>query len=144
MKKIIAFLAMLIVVVIILPSCTQADEIQVQCTWTAPGDDGNVGTAAQYEMRWCQDDSMLLINDFWNQNRIPPDSLPSPSIAGTIESITITIDVLSGHYFYIAVMARDEANNWSGLSNIKEVYYEYIDVTAPNVIIDFEVILVSP
>ena len=112
--------------------------------WTAPGDDGYVGIAANYEMRWCIDDSMLLVNDFWNQGRFT--DLPFPDTAGTPQSYQSYLAFtdgyfVSGHYVYFAIMTVDEAGNWSDISNIKQTYYQFVDITAPGVIVDFEVII---
>jgi len=85
----------------------------VTLTWTAPGDDGDVGTAAQYDLRY----SLLPITSGNWQDATPVASIPAPQSAGSAESYTIE-NLASGTLYYFAIRAADEALNWSELSNV--------------------------
>ena len=81
-------------------------------TWTAPGDDGDVGTAAEYDIRIS--DSLITADNFNIATQLTGE--PAPSIAGTTEIYTMA--PLSSGIYYLAIKTRDEAWNWSALSNV--------------------------
>ncbi len=83
-------------------------------TWTAPGDDGNEGTALVYDVRYSQDS---ITDDNWSE-ATQLIGEPTPSIAGSTETYEV-----SGIGYY-AIKAADEVPNWSGISNVV-----YIDNT---------------
>ncbi len=83
--------------------------------FTAPGDDGDTGTAAGYDIRW----SLGLIHD-GNFGAATPLAPPSPSVAGTMESMTFSGFPAETQVFF-ALKARDEVPNWSDLSNVISV-----------------------
>lgn len=85
-------------------------------TWTAPGDDGNVGTAAEYDLRVSTDS---ITEDNWDAaGQVIGE--PTPSVAGTVEECTIGgLDANTTYYF--AIKTADEKPNWSGLSNVVRV-----------------------
>ncbi|MEJ2720717.1 MAG: hypothetical protein P8181_06195 [bacterium] len=82
--------------------------------WTAPGDDGEVGTAARYDIRY----SMQPITDEnWDDAAmLDSDQLPTPKPGGEIETIVVQ-GLASGTTFYFALKTSDEVPNQSGLSN---------------------------
>ncbi len=87
----------------------------VTLSWTAPGDDGGIGTAASYDVRF----SLLPIPDlaaFDSATQVAGE--PSPSAAGTVE--TLEVNLASGTY-YFAIRTTDEAANASGLSNVPAI-----------------------
>ncbi len=88
----------------------------VVLTWTAPGDDGETGTASQYDVRY----SEVEITDTNWDSTTPCSGEPVPSPAGSAESFTVTgLSPDTKHYF--ALKTRDEeADNWSELSNVVE------------------------
>jgi len=54
---------------------------QVELTWTAPGDDGNVGTCAEYDIRYSQDSTVLVA---WiNATQVQGE--PTPKVAGSVQ-----------------------------------------------------------
>lgn len=81
--------------------------------WTAPGDDGNNGCAAVYDIRYST--SMITEAD-WN-SAVQAVNEPSPQPAGAQESFVIT-NLLPSTTYYFAVKAADEADNWSAMSNV--------------------------
>jgi hypothetical protein len=82
-------------------------------TWTAPGDDGTVGTAAQYDIRY----STAVITDANFNSATQAADLPVPSTAGTGETFTVT-GLTENTTYYFALKTADEVPNWSGLSNV--------------------------
>jgi chitodextrinase len=71
------------------------------------------GTASQYDIRY----SISLISDANFSSAAPVGGAPSPQVAGSSESFTVIGLQLSTAY-YFAVKTVDDANNWSGLSNV--------------------------
>ena len=85
----------------------------VSLAWTAPGDDGNTGTPAQYDLRYSTD----VIDDA-NFDAATPFAFPTqPGAAGQAESLTVT-GLVAGQIYYFALKAADEIPNWSDLSNV--------------------------
>jgi hypothetical protein len=81
--------------------------------WTAPGDDGLVGRATVYDIRYST--SPITAANFLSAT--PVSGVPAPKIAGSAESFTIT-NLLPGTGYYIAMRTGDEVPNWSAISNI--------------------------
>jgi len=91
-------------------------QTSVTLAWTAPGDDGNDGTASRYELRYAE---FPITVSSWN-SAIVAGGLPSPASAGSTE--TYTVDVLEpGTQYYFAIRTADEVPNWSGISNVAAV-----------------------
>lgn len=131
-----------------------------QVSWTAPGDDCAVGRAAGYELFASTDSAYTravkgtdvqggrCADSLKGIPRTRIDSLvrrpgavaswfttiaqqlPTPSIAGTAEVVTLSLD--SGTWYGI-VRATDEAGNISGWSNIATFQ---VDEISPAAIID--------
>ena len=82
--------------------------------WTAPGDDGTIGTAFEYDVR--HSTSGIDENNFSNATKAV-SGVPRPDTAGTVEKMTI--DGLGpSTTYYVAMKTLDEAANESPLSNI--------------------------
>ena len=91
--------------------------------WTAPGDDGAVGMADTYDIRYW--DQEIVDDDNFENNAmsVAPDHIaviPSPRAAGTTETL-----VLGGfgleRVLWVAIKTRDDLGNVSGLSNVAMV-----------------------
>ncbi len=81
--------------------------------WTATGDDGAVGQATRYEVRW--DVTPILTEDDWANSALPVDGpYPAPAAAGTAQEMTAHF--APGVTLYFAVKACDEDGNWSEVS----------------------------
>jgi len=89
-----------------------ADENSVTLTWTAPGDDSSSGTAAMYEIRMSTK-PITRANYFY---ALLVDPTLQPRGAGTKEIYTAT-GLSSWREYYFCLRTRDEAFNWSGVSN---------------------------
>ena len=98
-------------------------------TWTAPGDDGTVGTAAQYDIRY----STALITDANFNSATQAPNLPAPSAAGTSETFDVT-GLTENTTYYFALKTADEVPNSSGLSNVTQATTP--DATAPADVVD--------
>jgi hypothetical protein len=85
---------------------------QANLTWTAPGDDGNTGTATAYDIHYS---SAAITTEAQFTAATPVSNPPAPSAGGAPQSFTVT-GLGSGTY-YFAIKARDEANNTGPLSN---------------------------
>ncbi len=85
----------------------------VTLVWTAPGDDGTIGTATQYEMRMSTSPIDLST---WGLATVV-SGLPIPQPAGAREAFTVK-GLASGATYYFALRAADKAGNWSDLSNV--------------------------
>ncbi|MDI6791805.1 MAG: FlgD immunoglobulin-like domain containing protein, partial [bacterium] len=81
-------------------------------TWTAPGDDGDSGTAAAYDIRYST--SQITEGNWSLATQVTGE--PAPQIAGTTQTLTIA-DLLSGTTYYFRMTASDEVPNTSSLSN---------------------------
>ncbi len=85
----------------------------VTLQWTAPGDDGGIGTSTSYDLRY----STAPINASNFDSATPVAGLPAPSSAGTTESFTVS-GLSANTIYYFAIKAEDEAGNVSAISNI--------------------------
>lgn len=94
-------------------SVSDVSTTTVTLNWTAPGDDGNTGTASQYDIRM----STSLITDANWGSAIPLVPAPSPNPAGSVEAVQVT-QLTEGTTYYFALKTADEVPNPSGLSNI--------------------------
>ena len=98
-------------------------------TWTAPGDDGNTGTATIYDIRY----SMATITEEnWNSaTQVIGES--NPQIVGTTEAHTVA-GLNANTTYYFAIKTADEFPNISELSNIATS----ITTLTKNYYIDYE------
>jgi chitodextrinase len=103
----------------------QAPADSVGLVWTAPGDDGNFGTASAYELRMM---TAQPINDAnWTQASVVP-GLPAPAAAGTRQRVTVR-NLVRGTTYWFAIKTVDDSGNWSGISNV--VRWDWVVDTAP-------------
>src|SRR5689334_2674247 len=96
-----------------LASVMVSDQV-VTLTWAAPGDDGLVGVAAAYDLRWS---TQPITNDASWAAATPVAAEPVPALPATVQSYVMT-GLAPGTQYYFAIKTRDEANNWSLLSNV--------------------------
>ncbi len=86
---------------------------EVTLRWTAPGDDGNIGTAHHYVVRYS---SNTITESNWG-SAIEIPNPPAPLPAGSVQSFTFS-GLTRGTPYYFAIRTYDEAGNVSGLSNV--------------------------
>lgn len=84
----------------------------VDLTWTAPGDDGNTGTASAYHLR--RSAAEISLANWDDADVLEVEGAPGPP--GTAETTTATMDSsVPNNYF--ALRTADEAGNLSPVSN---------------------------
>jgi hypothetical protein len=91
-------------------------EHAVTLTWTATGDDGDIGTASRYEVRRSD---VFLYPGTWDTGVVVPGP-PTPQASGGTE--TMTIDELeTDRVYFFALTVFDDQDNSPGCSNCVEV-----------------------
>lgn len=85
----------------------------VVLTWTATGDDGNVGTAKFYDVRY----STSSISEANWDAAVQAAGEPKPQPSGTEEIIAVT-GLEHGTVYYFGLKVIDNVGNFSGLSNV--------------------------
>jgi chitodextrinase len=88
----------------------------VELSWTSPGDDGDAGTAAHYDLRYSA--LPITLETFDAATQVTGE--PVPAVAGTLQSMTV-VRLLPDTPYYFAIKTADEAPNWSALSNVVQV-----------------------
>jgi dipeptidyl aminopeptidase/acylaminoacyl peptidase len=86
---------------------------RVTLSWTATGEDGSAGRAAQYDLRYAPGG---LSTATWGHARAVT-GLPSPGPAGSMDSVTV-LGLPADSTFYFALRAQDASGNWSEISNV--------------------------
>jgi hypothetical protein len=86
---------------------------EVTVTWTEPGDDGGVGTAAFFDLRYA---TSSIDNDTEFNNANPIVGEPIPQGAGSLASFTSDVPE-EGVTLYFRMKSFDDAGNPSPLSN---------------------------
>jgi len=108
-------------------------------TWTAPGDDGTVGTATSYEIRYATFTVASLGGDttlWWNlAKKVDEDmaTIPSPSPAGSKEVIRVE-GLPSGQNITFHIRSKDESGNQSDMDTGSEAS---VDIPAHVLISEF-------
>ena len=85
----------------------------VSLTWTSPGDDSLVGTASLYDMRIS---TAPITPGNWSAASAVA-GLPAPLVHGTRQSVRVN-GLSRDTVYYFAIRTRDDAGNWSGVSNV--------------------------
>src|SRR5262245_54728887 len=107
------------------PSPAVSATTSVELTWTAPGDDGMVGRALMYALRYS---SAPITSANFDQAMLIPIVVP-PQPAGMTE--TFVVNGLDAHTsYYFALKTMDEAGNWSGISNV--LFWSPLAVDVPD------------
>ena len=101
----------------------------IDITWTAPGDDNDTGTATTYDVRYST--SAITSGNFASATAVTGE--PTPSIAGSSESITVS-GLSASTLYYFALKTSDEVPNASAISNVPTgTTSATSDITAPTV-----------
>ncbi len=99
----------------------------VNLSWTAPGDDGNTGTASNYIIRY---NTLLITEANWSASTDITGE-PAPAPAGTTQSMTVT-GLTPGQTYFFAIKSQDEVPNTSPISNSPSAQAKpIIDITPP-------------
>lgn len=86
----------------------------VHLRWTAPGNDVNSGIATEYDIRYSRN-PIDLSN--WDQAS-EASREPEPAEPGTVQDVTVS-SLASNTLYYFAMRTRDNASNWSEISNVE-------------------------
>ncbi|RKG80569.1 hypothetical protein D7W79_07675 [Corallococcus exercitus] len=92
-------------------SATAVDGASIRLDWQAPGDDGVLGTAARYELRY----ATSAITDATFDSATLVTGVGAPQTAGTAESFTVT-GLTEGTTYHFALKTFDGADNASALA----------------------------
>jgi hypothetical protein len=134
------FLAGLALLSIIQPAAARAQtaaDSTVLLNWTAPGDDGTIGRATSYDIRYRTVAISAADTTTWWNAATQVTGEPVPSTAGATDSMRVRgLSPLTTYYFMIR--AADEVPNWSGYSNVA-VKSTGGDAVAPAAIADLTV-----
>ncbi len=100
------------------PAAAQtAADSTITLLWTAPGDDGTVGRANRYDLRYRTTAIVGTDTLTWWNGATVVTGLPSPSASGATDSMKVRgLAPLMTYYFILK--AADEVPNWSGYSNV--------------------------
>ena len=91
---------------------TEITPVSITLIWTAPGDNGNTGTAWRYDVRY---DTEEITEANWSYASQATGE-PTPGPAGSSEEFTVE-DLAPNTLYYFAIKTADLAGNWSALSN---------------------------
>ncbi|MCP4705252.1 MAG: hypothetical protein GY865_11640 [candidate division Zixibacteria bacterium] len=96
--------------------------------WTAPGDDGAVGQASEYDIRYST--SPINASNWDAATQMTGETAPKQ--AGFAESFIVD-GLASGTAYYVAIKSADEIPNWSTISNVASLATQ-TESTAPSAI----------
>lgn len=91
---------------------TDSSQNSLTLSWTAPGNDGRIGTAWRYALRYYHSE---ITEENWDSANGCVD-LPLPQEYGETETFEAT-DLSPNTTYYFAIKSYDEELNWSALSN---------------------------
>jgi Leucine-rich repeat (LRR) protein len=104
----------------------------VTLTWTARGDDGDVGTGTQYDLRYYRNP---LTTANWD-SATQVSGVPAPKPSGETEVYEVR-GLKEDSTYYFAVREADEIPNWSGISNsVGATCYNDFEVSFPDPALD--------
>jgi fibronectin type III domain protein len=115
---------------------TSADS-SVVLLWTAPGDDGTVGRASTYDIRYRTTTISGTDTTGWWNAATQAVGEPVPGTSGATDSMRVR-GLTPLTTFYFLIRAADEVPNWSGFSNLATKSTSG-DVTAPGTVADLTV-----
>lgn len=119
--RLMACLALLLALA---PAIAHAQADTLVLVWTAPGDDGNVGTATSYDIRV----STAPIDASNFDSALQIGGIPSPLQAGSRQRFVVR-GLTRGTTYYFALKSTDDVGNRSALSNL--LRWDWVFDTAP-------------
>jgi hypothetical protein len=111
---------------------TMLSDQNIVLAWLAPGDDGMVGLASAYDLRYS---TQPIVDNATFSAATPVAVQPLPASPGTLQTYLLQ-GMTPGTQYYFAIKARDEANNWSSLGNVLALVTMTTDQVAPKSIGD--------
>ena len=116
-----------LVLLLLAPALTHAQGTAVDSLtlrWTAVGDDSLLGRAAAYDLRMSP--SSINAGNWDAATAVAGLSAPRPS--GSQEQVVVR-GLTPGATYYFALRVRDDAGNWSGVSNV--VRWDGVETALP-------------
>ncbi|MBU1702190.1 MAG: hypothetical protein KJ970_17200 [Candidatus Eisenbacteria bacterium] len=104
--------------------------------WNAPGDDGYLGQASLYDIRFM---AAAISEGQWD-NATPTDTSMIPKEAGRLESLELS--GFTDGVWYFAIKTADEVPNWSDLSNVASAFVGGVE--APSMVTDLAIGWATP
>ncbi|RKH42618.1 lamin tail domain-containing protein [Corallococcus sicarius] len=92
---------------------TALSAYSLRLDWKAPGDDGDLGTATRYELRYA---TVAITDDTFDTATLVP-GVSAPQAPGTAETFTVS-DLEVGTTYFFALKTFDGANNGSALATV--------------------------
>jgi hypothetical protein len=90
----------------------------VKLLWTATGDNGNIGQAAKYDLRYSANPIVSRdTSSWWNAATVFPMGGRIPTPSGRPDS-AIVGNLIIGLKYYAILRLADKAGNWSTYSNV--------------------------
>lgn len=90
-----------------------ASSNSIQLSWTATGDDGVIGSASSYDVRYST--TSITATNFINATQATGE--PTPILAGNSQSFFVN-GLSPSTTYYFAIKSIDEANNTAAISNV--------------------------
>jgi len=97
-------------------SVSHIDDTSATLVWIAPGDDGGLGTASLYDLRYSLTPVDADTVSWWNTAETVSGE-PWPSPAGMPDSCNIQ-NLFPDTTYYFIIKTADEVPNWSAFSNV--------------------------
>ena len=122
-------------------TANSSDTNSITLNWTSTGDDGTIGTATSYDIRYAT--YSITSSNF--SGAIIAVGEPTPQVSENSEAFTIN-NLTTNTTYYFAIKVGDEIPNWSALSNIaigKTIMVVMPDTTSPNAITNLAVATTS-
>ena len=107
--------ALLLAAVLATPAHAQVTHNTVTLSWTTPGDDGSVGKATSFDLRYST--SPITASNF--EQAVRWSAMPIPGNSGVKQTVTVT-GLQPQTLYYFAIKAADEVPNWGAISNIAQ------------------------
>ncbi|MEA2081321.1 MAG: lamin tail domain-containing protein, partial [Elusimicrobiota bacterium] len=102
-------------------------EGEINLSWTATGDDGTIGAASSYVIRY---NTVEISTTNWASSTAVTQSW-APQVSTSIEWHTVT-GLTAGTTYYFAIKAKDEVGNTSDISNSPSATGQYSDAVVFN------------
>jgi hypothetical protein len=121
-----------------LSAVTGTNAGEVVLSWTAPGDDGAIGTASGYDIRY----SLQPITSYNFAYASQVTNPPSPLLTGSTHNFTVGSLTPAATYFF-AIRSWDDADNVSMISNVVSAVARssgVVDQTPPGTIDDLDAV----
>lgn len=103
------------------PASAQTTSLAVTLLWTATGDNGLIGRAAKYDLRY----TALAVKgtdtlSWWNSAAVVNMANHVPPPSGSRDSVVIA-GLVAGKKYFAVLRIADASGNWSGFSNMATI-----------------------